>query len=71
VRDTKQKERDVRLTQYFGKKKKVLGDPGADSRMTFRDLGERGYETVDWFHPTEDATQWRALVNTIMNSCFY
>jgi hypothetical protein len=48
-----------------------LGDLGADSRMIFRDLKETGYEIVDWFHPTEDATQWRALVNTIMNFRFH
>jgi len=31
------------------------------------DLGEIGWESVDWIHLAQDREQWRALVNTIMN----
>jgi hypothetical protein len=32
------------------------------------DLREIGWEDVDWIHLSQDRDQWRALVNTIMNS---
>jgi hypothetical protein len=31
------------------------------------DLGERGWDGMDWIHLAEDRDQWRALVNTVMN----
>jgi hypothetical protein len=31
------------------------------------DLGETGFEDVDWIHLAQDRDRWRALVNTMMN----
>jgi hypothetical protein len=31
------------------------------------DLGEIGWDGVDWIELAEDRDQWRALVNTVMN----
>jgi hypothetical protein len=31
------------------------------------DLGETGWEFVDWMHLAQDRDQWQALVDTIMN----
>jgi len=31
------------------------------------DLGETGWEDVDWFHLAQDRDQWQAPVNTVMN----
>jgi hypothetical protein len=31
------------------------------------DLGEIGWDGVDWFDLAQDRDQWRALVNTVMN----
>jgi hypothetical protein len=31
------------------------------------DLGERGWDGVDWIDLAQDREQWRALVNTVMN----
>jgi hypothetical protein len=31
------------------------------------DLGEIGWDGVDWFELAQDRDQWRALVNTAMN----
>jgi hypothetical protein len=31
------------------------------------DLGEIGWDGVDWIELTQDRDQWRALVNTVMN----
>jgi hypothetical protein len=31
------------------------------------DLGEIGYDGVDWIDLAQDRDQWRALVNTVMN----
>jgi hypothetical protein len=30
------------------------------------DLGEIGWESVDWVHLAQDRYQWRAVVNTVM-----
>jgi hypothetical protein len=30
------------------------------------DLGEIGWEVVDWMHLAQDRNQWRAVVNTVM-----
>jgi hypothetical protein len=30
------------------------------------DLGERGWEGLEWMHLAEDREQWWAAVNTIM-----
>jgi hypothetical protein len=32
-----------------------------------RDLGEIGWDDVDWVDVAQDRDQWRALVNTVMN----
>jgi hypothetical protein len=31
------------------------------------DLGEIGWECVDWTHPAQDKNKWRAFVNMAMN----
>jgi hypothetical protein len=31
------------------------------------DLGETGWEVVDWTHLAQYGDQWRAFVNTVMN----
>jgi hypothetical protein len=31
------------------------------------DLGEIGWDGVDWMELAQDRDQWRALVNTVMN----
>jgi hypothetical protein len=31
------------------------------------DLGETGWDGMDWFHLAQDRDQWRALVNTVIN----
>jgi hypothetical protein len=31
------------------------------------DLGEIGWDGIDYIHLAQDKDQWRALVNTIMN----
>jgi hypothetical protein len=31
------------------------------------DLGETGWDGMDWIDLAQDKDQWRALVNTVMN----
>jgi hypothetical protein len=31
------------------------------------DLGEIGWEDIDWMHLAQDMNQWRDLVETVMN----
>jgi hypothetical protein len=31
------------------------------------DLGEIGWDGVDWIDMTQDRDKWRALVNTVLN----
>jgi hypothetical protein len=31
------------------------------------DLGEIGWDDVDWIDMAQDRNQWRALVNTVLN----
>jgi hypothetical protein len=31
------------------------------------DLGEMGFDYMDWIHLAQDTDGWRALVNTVMN----
>jgi hypothetical protein len=31
------------------------------------DLGEIGFDGMDWIDPTQNGDQWRALVNMVMN----
>jgi hypothetical protein len=31
------------------------------------DLGEIGWDVVDWIDVAQDVDQWRAVVNTVMN----
>jgi hypothetical protein len=31
------------------------------------DLGEIGWDAMDWVNLAQDKDQWRALVNTVMN----
>jgi hypothetical protein len=32
-----------------------------------KDLGEIGWDGMDWIELAQDRDQWRALVNTVMN----
>jgi hypothetical protein len=43
--------------------RRPLGEP----RCRWEDIGEIGWEGVDWMHLAQDRYQWRALVNTAMN----
>jgi hypothetical protein len=48
--------------------KRPLGRPRRRWEDNIRmDLGEIGWEGVDWIHLAQDRDQWRALVNTVMN----
>jgi hypothetical protein len=31
------------------------------------DIGEIGWDVMDWIELAQDRVQWRALVNTVMN----
>jgi hypothetical protein len=33
------------------------------------DLGEIGWDGMDWIHPPHERDQWKVLVNTVMNLC--
>jgi hypothetical protein len=48
--------------------KRPLGKPRRRWLDNIRmDLGEIGWDGVDWIDVTQDRDQWRALVNTVMN----
>jgi hypothetical protein len=47
--------------KHFGRPRRSLED---GIRM---DVGEIGWEGVDWMHLAQDTDQWRVLVNTVMN----
>jgi hypothetical protein len=34
----------------------------------YKDLREIGWDIMDWIDLAQDRDQWRALVNTVMNS---
>jgi hypothetical protein len=44
-------------------------DLDVDGNITIN-IGEIGWEVVDWFHLAQDRDQWRALLNTVMNLPF-
>jgi hypothetical protein len=44
----------------------VIPRPRWDDNIRL-DLGERGWEGVDWMRLTQDRDQWRALINTVIN----
>jgi hypothetical protein len=35
------------------------------------DLGEIGWDGMDWIDPAQDKDQWRAVVNTVLNLRFH
>jgi hypothetical protein len=43
-----------------------LGIEGRIIRIRM-DLGEIGWEDVDWIHVTDDSDQWRVLENAVLN----
>jgi hypothetical protein len=48
--------------------KKPLGRPRRRWVDNIRmDLGEIGWDGMDWIDLAQDRDQWRALVNTVMN----
>jgi hypothetical protein len=48
--------------------KTPLGRPRHRWKDNIRmDLGEIGWEAVDWIHLVQDSDQWQAVVSTIMN----
>jgi hypothetical protein len=51
---------------YKTEGKRQLGRPRR-KRDVKLDLGEIGWEGVEWIHLAQDRDQWRGLLNTIMN----
>jgi hypothetical protein len=48
--------------------KRPLGRPRCRWVDNIRmDLGEIGWDGVDWIYVAQDRDQWRALVNTVLN----
>jgi hypothetical protein len=48
--------------------KRPLGTPRRRCVYTIKlDLGETGWEGMDWIDLAQDRDQWRALVNTVTN----
>jgi hypothetical protein len=48
--------------------KRPLGRPRRRWVDTIKmDLGEIGWDGMDWIELAQDRDQWRALVNTVMN----
>jgi hypothetical protein len=48
--------------------RRSLGRPRRGWEDNIRmDLGEIGFEDVDWINLAQDRDRWRALVNTVMN----
>jgi hypothetical protein len=48
--------------------KRPLGRPGRRWVDNIKiNLGEMGWDGVDWIDLAQDRDQWRALVNTVMN----
>jgi hypothetical protein len=48
--------------------KRQLGRPRRRWVGSIRmDLGQIGWEGVDWIHLTQDRDQWRDLMKTVMN----
>jgi hypothetical protein len=49
----------------------LVGKPGRSKRRwvdkSATDLGEIGWDGVDWIGLAEDKDKWRALVNAVMN----
>jgi hypothetical protein len=43
-------------------------DVGGWTILHIMDLGEIGWDGRDWIELAQDRDQWRALVNTVMNS---
>jgi hypothetical protein len=62
---------DEKTIRNFGCKtegKRPLGRPRRRWEENIRmNLGEIGWEGVDWMHLAQDRDQWRAVVNTVMN----
>jgi hypothetical protein len=55
---------------YVGKpvKSRPLRRPRTRSVYNIKmDLGEIGWDGMDWIYLDHDRDQWRALVNTVMN----
>jgi len=49
-------------------RKIALGRPRYRWEYNIRlDLGEIGWEDVDWIHLDQDRDQWQILVNVVMN----
>jgi hypothetical protein len=53
-------------------RKKSLGRPQQRWEGNIRiDLGEMGWEDVDWIYLAQDRDQWRDLVDTVTNFCYH
>jgi ribosome biogenesis protein Nip4 len=63
---------DVKCIRNFGSSlqgKRPLRRPKSRWEDNIKkNLREIGFEGVDWIHLAQDRNQWRALVNTVMNS---
>jgi hypothetical protein len=50
--------------------KRPLGRPRRMWVDNIKDLGETGWDGVDWIGLPQDGDKWRALVNAVMNLRF-
>jgi hypothetical protein len=61
---------EIRADRIFVRKpdgKRPLGRPRHRWNDISMDLGETGWEGVEWMHLAQDRDQWQAVVNTVMN----
>jgi hypothetical protein len=57
----------MRTEYWWESQKRPLGRPRHRWLDNIRmDLGEIGWDGVDWIYMVQDRDQWRALVNTAM-----
>jgi hypothetical protein len=56
------------LISYWPEGERPLGRPRQKWADNIRiDLGEVGWDNVDWIYLAQDRDKWRALVNSVMN----
>jgi hypothetical protein len=58
--------KEIKLHVNSVKDTSVLGRPRWEDNIRM-DLGEIGWDGMDWIDLAQDRDQWRAFVNTVMN----